>query len=79
MLHSLHSNAEKSYPTETTTGKMALATETIKCIENNPTLNKRIFSALKTGSVKAFEQFLSHPAASFVIGALEDWETTKGD
>ena len=69
---------EKSYPTETTTGKMVLATETIKCIEKNPDLRKRIFSALKTGSVKAFEQFLSHPAASFVIGALEDWEKTKG-
>ncbi len=70
---------EKSYPTETTTGKMTLATETIKCIENNPTLSKRIFSALKTGGVKAFEQFISHPAASFVIGALEDWETNKCD
>lgn len=70
---------EKSYPTETTTGKMTVATETIKHIESNPTLNKRILSALKTGGVKAFEQFLSHPAASFVIGALEDWQKTKGN
>lgn len=70
---------EKSYPTETTTGKMVLATETIKCIENNPTLSKRILSALKTGGVKAFEKFLNHPAASFVVGALEDWEKNKTD
>ena len=70
---------EKSYPTETTAGKMEVATQTIKCIENNPTLSKRILSALKTGGVKAFEQFLSHPAASFVIGALEDWQQTKVD
>ncbi|MEA5574413.1 hypothetical protein [Calothrix sp. UHCC 0171] len=70
---------EKSYPAETTAGKMTLATETIKYIENNHTLSKRILNALKTGSVKAFEQFLSHPAASFVIGALEDWQKTKGN
>ncbi len=68
---------EKSYPTDTTTGKMALATEAIAQIENNPNLTARILSALKVGSVKAFEQFLSHPAASFVIGALEDWQKTK--
>ncbi len=69
---------EKSYPTDTTTGKMALATEAIAQIENNPNLAARIISALKTGSVKAFEQYLNHPTASFVIGALEDWEKTKG-
>ena len=69
---------EKSYLTETTTGKMALAAEVMARIENNPTLTARILSALKVGSVKAFEQFLSHPAASFVIGALEDWEKTPG-
>ncbi len=68
---------EKSYPVDTTTGKMALATEAIAQIENNPTLTKRILSALATGGVKAFEQLLNHPAASFVIGALEDWEKTK--
>ena len=69
---------EKSYPTDTTTGKMALATEAIAQIDKNPDLTARILSALKVGSVKAFEQALSHPAASFVIGALEDWQNTKG-
>lgn len=69
---------EKSYPTDTTMGKMALATEAIAQIENNPNLTARILSASKVGSVKAFEQFLNHPAASFVMGALEDWHQTKG-
>ncbi|GEM_PF-1445938 len=69
---------EKSYATDTINGKMALATEAIAQIENNPILTARIFSPLKVGSVKSFEQFLSHPAASFVIKALEDWEKTKG-
>ncbi|MGB3649670.1 MAG: hypothetical protein WBA41_00365 [Rivularia sp. (in: cyanobacteria)] len=68
---------DKSYPTNNTAGKMTIATEVIKHIDNNPTLAARIISALKVGSVKAFEQLLSHPAASFVIGALEDWQKTK--
>ncbi|MEM7579086.1 MAG: pentapeptide repeat-containing protein [Cyanobacteria bacterium P01_A01_bin.80] len=78
-IQALLEQLEKSYPTDTTTGKMALATEAIAQIENNPNLTARILSALKVGSVKAFEQFLNHPAASFVIGALEDWEKTKGN
>ncbi|BAZ71236.1 hypothetical protein NIES4106_60330 (plasmid) [Fischerella sp. NIES-4106] len=69
---------EKSYPTDTTAGKMAIATETISQIDSNPTLAARILSALKAGGVSAFEQLLNHPAASFVIGALEDWQKTKG-
>ncbi len=76
-IQALLEQLEKSYPTDTTTGKMALATEAIAQIENNPNLTARILSALKVGSVKAFEQFLSHPAASFVIGALEDWQKSK--
>jgi hypothetical protein len=35
-------------------------------------------SALKAGGVSAFEQLLNHPAASFVIGALEDWKNSQG-
>lgn len=67
---------DKSYPTNTTLGKMAIATEAIKQIEANPTLMARILSALKAGGISAFEQFLNHPAASFVIGALEDFQET---
>jgi hypothetical protein len=68
---------DKSYPADTTLGKMQLAAETIKAIENNPTLAQRVTSALKAGSVQALAQLLNHPAASFVIGALEDWQNTK--
>ncbi len=69
---------DKTYDTSTYSGKGQVADEIIKNIENNPTLTARILSALKTGGVKAFEQFLSHPAASFIIGVLEDWQKTKG-
>ncbi|MDZ8028282.1 MAG: hypothetical protein RMY36_013620 [Nostoc sp. SerVER01] len=70
---------EKSYPIDTTTGKMTVATETIKRIESDPKLVERIFSALKAGGTEALAQFLNHPAASFVIGALEDWQKSKGE
>jgi hypothetical protein len=68
---------DKSYPIGTTTGKMALATEAISRIESNPSLAERIVSALQAGSIEAIAQILNHPAASFVIGALEDWKKNK--
>jgi hypothetical protein len=69
---------DKSYPSNTTTGKRAIAAEALARIEGDKSLSKRVLSAIKAGGVSAFEQFLNHPAASFVIGALEDWQKTKG-
>ncbi|AUB38411.1 putative protein YjbI, containings pentapeptide repeats [Nostoc flagelliforme CCNUN1] len=69
---------DQSYSTDTTLGKMQVAAETIKTIESNPMIAERITSALKAGSIQALAQLLNHPAASFVIGALEDWQKTKG-
>lgn len=40
---------EKSYPTDTTSGKMKVATEAISKIDSNPTLAARILSALEAG------------------------------
>ncbi|MEH2222920.1 hypothetical protein [Nostoc sp.] len=69
---------DKSYPSNTTTGKMAIATKALAQIEGDKSLSERVLNALKAGGISAFEQFLNHPAASFVIGALEDWQKTKG-
>ena len=68
---------EKTYPTNNTTGKMAIATEAIQRIDNDPKLTSRILSAIKAGGVSALDSLLDHPAASFVIGALEDWQQNK--
>ncbi|MDY6786216.1 MAG: hypothetical protein SW833_27330 [Cyanobacteriota bacterium] len=70
---------EQSYPTNTTAGRMQIAAEAFSQIESNPTLSSRILSALKAGGISAFEQLLNHPAASFVIGALNDWQETQKD
>ncbi len=64
---------ENSYSTETTAGKMQLATEAITQIENNSTQKAKVIRSLKAGSVSSFEQFLNHPAASFVIATLEEF------
>jgi len=70
---------DKSYSSDTMSGRMQIATEAVSQIENNPAFKARVLSALKAGGVAAFEQFLNHPAASFVIGALEDWQKTNMD
>ncbi|NER25776.1 MAG: hypothetical protein F6J96_34805 [Symploca sp. SIO1C2] len=67
----------QSNPTNSTIEKMSVAQEAIKQIESNPKLYQRVLSALKSGGIQAFEQFLNHPTASFVIGALEDWQKSK--
>ena len=36
-----------------------------------------INSALKVGGTSALDSLLDHPAASFAIAALEDWQQTK--
>jgi len=70
---------EKTYSVDTTTGKMTIATKAVEQIENDPGLMQRVFSALKAGGIVAFEKSLNHPAASFAIAALKDWQNSKKD
>ncbi len=76
-IQQLLNQLSQTYPTSTTAEQMVVATEAIKRIESDPTLMKRILSALQAGSISALEQLLNHPAASFVIAALEDWQKSK--
>ncbi len=76
-IQQLLENLEKSHPANTTAGKMAIATEAISQIDSNPTLAAGILSVLKAEGISAFEQLLNHPAASFLVGALADWQETK--
>lgn len=68
---------DKTYSTDTTAGQMTVATEVMKAVENNPSLADRILSALRVGGVQALQQTLNHPAATFVLAALEDWQQSK--
>ncbi|MDB9310872.1 hypothetical protein PN471_20035 [Aphanizomenon sp. CS-733/32] len=71
-IQELLNQLSQSYPTSTVSEKMALAIEATQNIKNNPTLLQKTMSALKAGGTAALEQALSHPAASFVINALDD-------
>ncbi|NEQ38164.1 MAG: pentapeptide repeat-containing protein [Okeania sp. SIO3I5] len=68
---------DQTYPSDTMPGKVKIAEEVITQIDNNQTKAERILGAIKSGGVAAFEQFLNHPASSFVIAALEDWQKSK--
>lgn len=76
-IQALLDQLSQTYSPTTTTGRMAIATHAIEWIESDPSLAERILSAIKAGGVAALEQMLNHPAASFVIGALEDWRKTR--
>lgn len=68
----------KTYPTDTITGQMTVATEVIKEVENNLPFADRVLSALRVGGTSSLKQLLNHPAATFVLSALEDWQKSKG-
>ncbi|MDZ7950490.1 CHAT domain-containing protein [Nostoc sp. DedQUE09] len=63
----------QAFPIDTTLGKMAVATEAIKCIQNNQLLAQKIINALNSEGVFNFKKLLNHPAADFTIAALGDW------
>ncbi|NMG21548.1 pentapeptide repeat-containing protein, partial [Brasilonema bromeliae] len=76
-IQTLLDHLSQTYRTDTMTAKCAFANEVIQRIDNDPSLTQRILSAFSAGSISALEQFLNHPAASFVINALEDWQKTR--
>ena len=80
-IQNLLKQLETTYDTNTFNGKVAIANKIVEEINNNPQLNQtqRILSALKTGSIQALDSFLDHPAATFIIAALEDWKNTRGN
>jgi chemotaxis response regulator CheB len=75
-IQALLDQLSQTYSPTTPTGKMQIATETLKQIEANPTLTQRVVSALSAGGTAALEQLLNHPAVSFVIAGLNDWHET---
>jgi len=65
------------YPTTTMPEKVGFASAIVQQIDTNPSLSDRILSASKVGGTAALGQFLNHPVSSFVIAAIEDWQSTK--
>jgi hypothetical protein len=67
----------QTYPTDTMPAKVGFANAIVQRIDANASLSQRILSAGKAGSIAAIGQVLNHPLASFVIAAIEDWQTSK--
>ena len=68
---------EQTYNTNTTTGKMAIASQAIELIDNNQILRGKILDTLKADGITALKQLINQPTANFVFIALEDWQKTK--
>ena len=64
----------QSYPTNTTTEQMIMATEAIKKIESDPTLKQKLISAGSAGLLGAFEKVLDNPVGAFVVSAIKGWQ-----
>lgn len=76
-IQSLLEQLSDTYPSGTTAENMTIATKAIAIIEDDSKKMNRVMSAIKAGGTQAIAQALNHPAASFVIAALEDWQKTK--
>jgi hypothetical protein len=61
----------RTYPTDSTTEKMIVATKTIEVIENNPTWKQKAVAACQQGLLEAMK---TNPIGAFVVGAIEGWE-----
>ncbi|NEN92920.1 MAG: hypothetical protein F6K48_30120 [Okeania sp. SIO3H1] len=64
----------QSYPTNTTTEQMIVATETIKKIESDPNLKQKLISAGTSGGLAAVEKALDNPVGAFIVSAIKGWQ-----
>lgn len=76
-IQELLNHLSQTYPTTTDEEKIVLATEAVEEIENDPSFKKKLINAMKTEGVKALKDFVNHPAASFVIAFMEEWQEAE--
>jgi len=75
-IQALLDQLSQTYPSETLIEKAQLATVAAEQAHADPSLRQRLFSAAKAGSIGAIDQALSHPAATFFIEAVKNWQET---
>lgn len=76
-IQTLLEELDKNHDTNTLNGKMMIAAEAIKHIENNNNFKSRIIKSLSSGGTAALASLLNHPAASFLIEAIKTWRQSK--
>ncbi|MEO1396477.1 MAG: COR domain-containing protein [Cyanobacteria bacterium J06634_5] len=72
-IKTLFAELNKTYDKTTPVGQMTIATETVKAIEGNPTIKRRLINALKEGSATALEEAIEHPAIKPVVAAIKGY------
>ena len=76
-IQALLEQLDKTYPTDTMSGQIDAAKEVMSRIKGDMSLADRILSAVRVGGIEALKQILNHPAASFVLGFIDEWQKTK--
>lgn len=69
----------QTYPTPPTTQKMVVVTQVMEWIRSDPTLEQRIINAAKKGSLTDSQKAIDHLLATFVSGAIENWQEAEVD
>ncbi|MEM9946636.1 MAG: DUF2283 domain-containing protein [Cyanobacteria bacterium P01_D01_bin.36] len=72
-IKALFAELDQTHDKNTPIGQMTIATETVKAIEGNPTVKKRLINALKEGSATALEEAIEHPAIKPVVAAIKGY------
>lgn len=73
-LQRILNDAEMEHPISNVSDKMIVANQAYTKAKSDPKLMKKIYLSLKAGGLGALEQALEHPAASFLINALKEWQ-----
>jgi hypothetical protein len=68
---------EQTYPTNTTTEQMVVATKAIERIESDSTWKQRVVNAVKEGGLQAFEKAIDNPVGAFIVGAIKGWQEAE--
>lgn len=68
---------EQTYPTNTTTGQMVVATKVIERIESDQIWKQRVVNAVKEGGLQAFEKAIDNPVGAFIVGAIKGWQEAE--
>ena len=67
----------QTYPTATTTDKLAVVTKATEKIEKNPILKAKVVNALKAGGTEAFKEIIDHPLINILLATIEGWKESE--
>ena len=73
-IEALLKQLDNTYRTDTMSGQIDAAKEAMNRIKGNTPLADKILRAVKAGGISALQQILNHPAASFVLGFIGEWQ-----